>query len=82
MPIHAYLLSKDKRAIIALEEYMNEKTIHGNIDGISTARLEQMKEIYDIQLQRSEFANDELIKIMAKHSSELNREISILVARN
>ena len=61
---------------------MDEKIIHGNIDGISNSMLAEMKDMYDFSLPRDVFISEELAQEMAKYCSLINREISVLISRN
>ncbi len=61
---------------------MNEKKIQGNIEGISNAMLESMQGMYDMRMSKDTFVSEELAQAMAEYSCAINREISVLVARN
>ncbi|MGI6161558.1 MAG: GTPase HflX [Christensenellales bacterium] len=61
---------------------MQEKRkINGNTDGIRNATLTRMLEMYDIS-SGSDFISPELVTLMAEYTSELNREISVYIARD
>ncbi|MGI6152671.1 MAG: GTPase HflX [Christensenellaceae bacterium] len=61
---------------------MADREIHGNTDGISNAMLEEMQGMYDMDMPRDIFLSETLAGEMAKYSQAINREISVLVARN
>ena len=56
--------------------------LHGNLSGIRNTMLETIKSIYDIRLQQDEFASYELLSLVCACSGEINREISIYIARD
>ena len=61
---------------------MDEKKITGNIDGISNRMLGEMSEMYDMTMSRDTFLSEELAQAMAYHTSQINREISVLINRS
>ena len=56
--------------------------LHGNLSGIRNTMLETIKSIYKIRLQQDEFASYELLSLLCACSGEINREISIYIARD
>jgi GTPase len=56
--------------------------VNGNIGGIKTVLLDQIKEIYDISLNNDEFITYELMFLLAKYSAAVNREISVYISRS
>lgn len=61
---------------------MDEKTIQGNIGGISKVMLAEIKKIYEMSMPRDVFISEELAQLMARYSSAINREISVLISRD
>ncbi len=56
--------------------------INGNLSGIKTATLERIRSLYEIRMGQKEFASYELISLMAELTGEINREISVYIARD
>lgn len=56
--------------------------VNGNLSGIRNTMLEQIKSIYGLKMGLDEFASPELIELMCACSSEINREISVYIARD
>ena len=55
--------------------------INGNIDGIKKSYLEQLENIYKIKNQKDEAINREIIDIMVRISTDLEREVSVAIDR-
>lgn len=56
--------------------------INGNLNGIKTATLDRIRSLYDMRMGQKEFASFELISLMAELTGEINREISVYIARD
>ncbi|MBQ9941898.1 MAG: peptidoglycan binding domain-containing protein, partial [Christensenellaceae bacterium] len=56
--------------------------INGNIDGIRASVLEKLEALYEMECPRGEFITQEMMDVLAEHSCELNREISIFLSRS
>lgn len=56
--------------------------LNGNLTGIRNTLLDKIKTIYDFKMGLDEFASFELISLMAECSGEINREISVYIARD
>lgn len=56
--------------------------LNGNLAGIRNTLLDKIKTIYDFKMGLDEFASFELISLMAECSGEINREISVYIARD
>jgi len=61
---------------------MNDREIHGNTEGISDAMLKEMRNMYDMDMPRDTFLSGDLANAMAGFSYRINREISVMIARN
>ncbi len=61
---------------------MDGEKIHGNIEGVSNATLDRMLCMYDMAMPRDVFLSEELADALAEYSCAMNREISVLIARN
>ena len=61
---------------------MGNKKIQGNIDGISKVMLAELQSLFEMNLSRDVFVSEELAQCIARYSSIINREISILVSRS
>lgn len=60
---------------------MAEK-LNGNLTGIRNTMLDRIRSIYDIKMGLDEFISPEAIELLASCSSEINREISVYIARD
>ncbi|MEG1657173.1 MAG: GTPase HflX [Christensenellaceae bacterium] len=56
--------------------------INGKIDGIKNSVLMEMECIYELRMHRNEFASAELLDVMARFTSLLNREVSVFLSRS
>ncbi|MBQ7061029.1 MAG: hypothetical protein IJM85_04510, partial [Clostridia bacterium] len=56
--------------------------VNGNLNGIRSAVVEQLRALYDIKMEQKEFASEELITAMSALTGEINREISVYIARD
>ena len=56
--------------------------LNGNLTGIKNTMLDQIRSIYDLSMGQDEFASIELIELMCHCSHEINREISVYIARD
>ena len=55
--------------------------IHGNIDGVKKAYLEELEGIYRIKVLKDEVCSEEIINIISRLSSIIEREISVAIDR-
>ena len=55
--------------------------IHGNIDGVKKTYLEELDNIYKIKVLKDEVCSLEIINIISKVSSIIEREISVAIDR-
>lgn len=58
------------------------KKVNGNLTGIKNTIIERIAAIYDISMDQSEFATIELIEALCALTGEIDREISVYIARN
>lgn len=58
------------------------KKVNGNLTGIKNTIIERLAAIYDISMDQSEFATIELIEALCALTGEIDREISVYIARN
>lgn len=58
------------------------KKINGNLTGIKNTIIERISSIYDIEMDQSEFATAELVETLSALTGEIEREISVYIARN
>ena len=56
--------------------------VNGNLTGIKNTIIERIKAIYEIEMDQSEFASIELINALSTLTGEIDREISVYIARN
>ena len=56
--------------------------VNGNLNGIRSSTLERLRSLYDLRMGQKEFASFELISLMAELTGEINREISVYIARD
>ena len=56
--------------------------IHGNTEGIRKSVLSQLETLYDFPIEHDEFVPSELVKIIAKYSTDMNREIALYISRS
>ena len=56
--------------------------VNGNLNGVRAATVERIRSLYDIRMGQKEFASFELISLMAELTGEINREISVYIARD
>ena len=56
--------------------------VNGELNGIKTAVLEGIQALYDIRMGQQEYASWELISQMAQLTGQINREISVYIARD
>ena len=55
--------------------------IHGNTEGIRQTALRQLQTLYEYPFEADEFAPAELVRILARFSAVINREIALYVSR-
>ena len=55
--------------------------IHGNIEGIKNSTLNVLEEIYNIKVPKDSICTEEIIEIIAKVSSNIEREVSVAIGR-
>ena len=56
--------------------------VNGSLNGIRNTTLELIRSLYDYRMGQKEFASFELISLMASLTGEINREISVYIARD
>ena len=59
-----------------------KKEIHGNIEGIRRTVLDQMKLLYDLEIDADVFLPPELSRILAAYTAAMNREIAVYITRD
>ncbi len=57
-------------------------TVNGSLNGIKDSTIARIKSLYDLRMGQKEFASFELISLMAELTGEINREISVYIARD
>ncbi|MCM1992528.1 GTPase HflX [Oceanirhabdus seepicola] len=55
--------------------------IYGNIEGVKKSIINQLEEIYDVQIEKDVLFTEELANIMNELTLELKREISVAISR-
>lgn len=55
--------------------------INGNIEGIKKCFLEELDDVYRVKTNKDEVCNIELLEVIAKVSSKIEREISVAIDR-
>ena len=55
--------------------------IFGNIDGVKKAYIEELENIYRIKVLKDEVCSEEIINIISRLSSTIEREISVAIDR-
>lgn len=55
--------------------------LHGNLEGIKTATLNEIKALYDEQIPPDSFITHELLQKLGAFSASLNREIALYISR-
>ena len=55
--------------------------IHGNIEGIRKSVLDEMKTLYDLQLEPDVFLPQEVLSALCGWSASFNREVALYVTR-
>ena len=58
------------------------ENINGNTVGLPHALVNEMKELYDLRMPRGVFISAELCQRLAYYTSLINREVSVLIARD
>ena len=53
--------------------------IHGNIEGIRKSVLDEMKTLYDLQLEPDVFLPQEVLSALCGWSASFNREVALYV---
>lgn len=76
------IIAKYAQSVFDTEVAMEGDKIHGNIEGVSNAMLDRMLGMYDMTMPRDVFLSEELATVLAEYSCAMNREISVLIARN
>ena len=61
---------------------MREERVHGNIAGVRDSVLDQLRQLYQYNVEEDCFLPHELAQFLAKVTSALNREIAIYVTRD
>ena len=61
---------------------MREERVHGNITGVRDSVLDQLRQLYQYNVEEDCFLPHELTQFLAKVTSALNREIAIYVTRD
>lgn len=56
--------------------------VNGSLNGIKDSTINRIRSLYDIKMSQREYASFELISLMAELTSEINREISVYIARD
>jgi len=56
--------------------------VNGSLNGIKDSTINRIRSLYDIKMGQREYASFELISLMAELTSEINREISVYIARD
>ena len=59
-----------------------KREIHGNIDGVRHTALDQMKLLYDLEIDADVFLPPELSRILAAYTAAMNREIAVYITRD
>ena len=59
-----------------------KREIHGNIEGIRRTALDQMKLLYDWEIDADVFLPPELSRILAAYTAAMNREIAVYITRD
>ena len=59
-----------------------KQEIHGNIDGIRRTVLDQMKTLYDWEIDSDTFLPPELAKALAAYTDAFNREVCVYITRD
>ena len=55
--------------------------IHGNIEGIRKTVLDELKTLYDVQLEPDVFMPQDLLASLCGYSASMNREIALYITR-
>ncbi|MFY9176711.1 MAG: GTPase HflX [Caldicoprobacterales bacterium] len=55
--------------------------IQGNTDGLSKAVIEELESIYEMEIPKDVFCTPELVEILCRITTNINREISIYIDR-
>ncbi|MDS0526386.1 GTPase HflX [Clostridium sp. SHJSY1] len=55
--------------------------INGNVDGVKKSFLDQLEEIYRIKNFKDEVVNEEIVRIMSRVSTDIEREVSVAIDR-
>ena len=59
-----------------------KREIHGNIEGVRRTALDQMKLLYDLEIDADVFLPPELSRILAAYTAAMNREIAVYITRD
>ena len=59
-----------------------KREIHGNIEGVRRTALDQMKLLYDLEIDTDVFLPPELSRILAAYTAAMNREIAVYITRD
>ncbi len=57
-------------------------SVNGNIEGIRSALLEQIRSLYDLRMEADTFASFDLLRAMASFTAQTGREISVYLSRD
>lgn len=60
----------------------NQKQVGGNLDGIRQTIIQQIEELYDMQVPRGVFCTVELAQQMTALTQEIRREIAVMLRRD
>lgn len=55
--------------------------IHGNLEGIRDSVINEIEQLYDIEVEKNAFASSQLIQRLCHFTELLNREISVYINR-
>lgn len=56
--------------------------LYGNTDGIRTSLLQEIETLYEAEIEENEFAPVDFLQRLADYTCQINREISVYVARS
>lgn len=75
------VLRRRKRILVSgIINYMNE--IHGNMAGLKSRTIEELKGLYEFKLSPQEFISEALVGEMARLTEVTGKEISIFLSRS
>ena len=56
--------------------------VHGNTQGIRSTLLSDLARLYDLEIDKDEFAPGELVTVLAAFTGVLNREVAVYIGRD